>query len=72
VLQAWAQVGWLGTVIGHLTNNAKQNTDNHHNQVTQQMTNPITGRAQALIALASGKRVPFPTFAADEIIKLWA
>ncbi|MCC6453339.1 MAG: AIR synthase [Caldilineaceae bacterium] len=64
VLQAWAQVGWPGTVIGHLTHNTKQSTP--------QMTNPVTGRSQTLIALASGKRVPFPTFAADEIIKLWA
>jgi hydrogenase maturation factor len=70
VIRAWAQVGWLGTVIGHLTSNTHQSTA--HNQVAEQMTNPVTGRTQALIALAAGKRVPFPTFAADEIIKLWA
>ena len=56
VLQAWAEVGWSGAVIG---------------QITDQATTAIVGNSQMLVATRAGRRVPFPTFAADEIIKLW-
>ncbi len=67
IIELWAQAGWSGTVIGRM--------NSHHNQdaelVNGQMTNPTTGRIQAITALRAGQRTPFPTFAADEIIKLW-
>lgn len=65
VLALWAQAGWAGTVIGHMNGDGSPNTTNGL------FTNPTTGRAQKLTALRAGKRVSFPTFAADEIIKLW-
>ena len=67
ILQLWAQAGWPGTVIGHMS--GEGNRPNEQNNGL--FTNPTTGRSQKLTALRGGKRVSFPTFAADEIIKLW-
>jgi hydrogenase maturation factor len=72
VLQCWAQVGWRGAVIGHITSDSTgQNLDQAGKQTGRRIIHPITGRPQTLIAMRAGKRVPFPTFAADEIVKLW-
>jgi hydrogenase expression/formation protein HypE len=56
VIQAWAEVGWSGAVIG---------------QITKQSTPHVIENSQMLVATRAGRRVSFPTFAADEIIKLW-
>ena len=66
LLDAWAHAGWSGAIIGHLfpLNHTPESANGH-------ITNPTTGRQQQFTALRAGKRVPFPTFAADEITKLW-
>lgn len=75
VLALWAQAGWAGTVIGSMNSESNQSSGQNASQNTSQtnnlFTNPTTGRAQKLTALRAGQRVPFPTFAADEITKLW-
>jgi hydrogenase maturation factor len=68
LMEQWVQAGWTGTLIGRMTSNG----DHAMTQKNDYITNPVTGRSQSLTALRDGKRVPFPTFAADEIIKLWA
>jgi hydrogenase maturation factor len=72
VIQQWAQAGWSGTVIGRMTRNNHDNAEYHTEQSNGMTTNPTTDHQQAFVALRAGKRVPFPTFAADEITKLWA
>jgi hydrogenase maturation factor len=67
IIEQWAQAGWPGAVIGRMTDHGSAPAQNGG-----QIINPVTGRTQTLTALRNGKRVPFPTFAADEIIKLWA
>jgi hydrogenase maturation factor len=67
IVELWAQAGWSGTVIGRMGSHHNQNAE----PVNGHITNPMTGRPQALTALRAGKRLAFPTFAADEIIKLW-
>jgi hydrogenase maturation factor len=73
LLAAWAEAGWPGAIIGRMTHNNNHIYTSHSNNQhgASQITNPVTGRGQLLTALRGGKRVPFPTFAADEIIKLW-
>lgn len=80
ILQAWMQIGWSGAIIGRLADDlrspnsgqiANQTKGQINSQINGQFTNPVTGRSQTLIATRRGKRVPFPTFAADEIVKLW-
>jgi hydrogenase maturation factor len=69
VLQQWAQVGWPGTVIGQINGKTtNQEVADHSDQIT----NPIKGHVQTVVALRAGRRVPFPAFAADEITKLWS
>jgi hypothetical protein len=84
LLQQWAQAGWTGTKIGRMIeddhHNPKRSTESDTESSTAQnpgpnnalITNPTTGHIQVLTALRAGKRLPFPTFAADEITKLWA
>lgn len=67
LLHAWAQAGWSGALIGRMTKHQSASTDQGNGYIT----NPTTGRSQSFTALRDGKRVPFPTFAADEIVKLW-
>lgn len=66
LLDAWAQAGWSGALIGRMiAANSMPEPANGH------ITNPTTGRHQQFTALRAGKRIPLPTFAADEITKLW-
>jgi hydrogenase maturation factor len=62
----WMQAGWPAAIIGRMT------ARGYHAANNGQMTNPVTGHTQRLTALRAGKRTPFPTFAVDEITKLWA
>jgi hydrogenase maturation factor len=76
LLQQWAQAGWTGTKIGRMSENDHHNpqrsTESSTGPNNGLITNPTTGHPQVLTALRAGKRLPFPTFAADEITKLWA
>jgi hydrogenase maturation factor len=67
LIDLWAQAGWSGAVIGRMTTPQNGNTEHSNGYIT----NPTTGRSQSFTALRAGKHVPFPTFAADEIVKLW-
>jgi hydrogenase maturation factor len=74
LLALWQQGGCAGTVIGHMTNGTHSSEAYpYHNAYHQngEITNPTTGRIHTLTARRGGQRVPFPTFAADEITKLW-
>lgn len=68
LMDAWAEAGWSAAIIGRMT--ANENSAPAQNN--GQLINPVTGLSQQFIALRKGQRVPFPTFAADEITKLWA
>jgi hydrogenase maturation factor len=70
LMELWAQAGWSSAIIGRMTNN--RSTDQKPGQNIGLIANPMTGRTQLLTALRGGRRLPFPTFVADEIIKLWA
>jgi len=67
VIEQWRQAGWPGAVIGRLVNNAVQGSLSGNGIVAQ----PTSARHQTLTAIRGGQRVPFPTFPADEITKLW-
>lgn len=77
LIAEWEAAGWPGAVIGRMTQDKPDQAhheahyETHHDGSNGQMTNPVTGRGQTLIARRGGKRVPFPTFSADEITKLW-
>jgi hydrogenase maturation factor len=71
LIALWAEAGWPGTIIGHMTERVQEITRENIGQSNGQITNPVTGHVQTLTALRNGKRVPYPTFAADEITKLW-
>lgn len=67
LMQLWAQAGWSSAIVGQLANQPSTSHRPHHTQ----MVNPTTGHPQTFTALRAGENVPFPTFAADEITKLW-